>query len=126
MKQICSFCWVSFQPEMLLQMVWKNILAQPDFRGIAGSTSSLQEVMHFLLGGGAWGIWHFAHASELNGNSTKGTDLQALHRADVRTLHDLVSPFEKAPVLTRVQRSAFIQQNSLEKNKPVKRFLTEF
>lgn len=38
MKQICSFCWVSFQPEMLLQMVRKkNILAQPDFRGIAGS-----------------------------------------------------------------------------------------
>lgn len=70
MKRICSFCWVSFQPEMLLQMVWKNILAQPDFRGIAGSVSSLQEEMHSLLGGGAWGIWHFAHESELNGNST--------------------------------------------------------
>lgn len=51
--------------------------------------------MHSLLGGGAWGIWHFAHDSELHGNFTKGTDLQALHRADVRTLHDLVSPFVK-------------------------------
>lgn len=83
MKQICSFCWDLFQPEMLLQMVWKkNILAQPDFRGIAGSVSSVQEEMHSLLGGGLWGIWHFAHASELNGNFTKGTDLQVLHRAD--------------------------------------------
>lgn len=83
MKQICSFCWVSFQPEMLVQMVWKNILAQPGFHGRAGSVSSLQEEMLSLLGGGAWAIWHFAHDSELNRNSTKGTNLQVLHRADV-------------------------------------------
>lgn len=56
---------------------------------------------------GSLDIWHFAHDSELNGNSTKGTDLQGLHRADIRSCKVLTSPFVKAPVLMRVQRSAF-------------------